>query len=292
MCGIAGFVNRAGQPADRAIVERMTATLAHRGPDGEGFYCEGPAALGHRRLSIIDVGRRRPADVERGRLDLDHLQRRALQRARAEERARAKGHRYRTVCDTESLVHLYEEEGLDFARRLNGMFARRSGTPNRSRLVLVRDRMGQKPLFYGELPGGGLAFGSEPKAVLAHPEIRRELDHASLARYLFYEYVPAPYSIWRSLHKLPRGHALCWEDGSIRVWRYWDPPGSRRAGDSTSKPAAERFWTELRDSVARHRRSDVPIGVFLSGGIDSSSVAAALCEVEPPRERPHVLDRL
>ena len=282
MCGIAGFVNRPGQPADRAILLRMTATIAHRGPDGEGFYCQGPAALGNRRLSIIDVeGGGQPISNEDGSIWITYngeLYNELELRSELE----ARGHRYQTACDTETLVHLYEEEGLDFARRLNGMFGAAIWDSTRNRLVLVRDRMGQKPLFYAELPGGGLAFGSEPKAVLAHPGIGRALDHASLVRYLFYEYVPAPHSIWQSLRKLPRGHALCWENGALRVWKYWEPPAPASA-DLDFDQAAGHFWSELTSAVARHRRSEVPIGVFLSGGIDSSSVAAALCEVEPAR---------
>ena len=151
MCGIAGFVNRAGRMADREIVERMTSTLAHRGPDGDGMYCDGPVALGHRRLSIIDVGGgAQPMSNEDGSIWVSYngeLYNEPELRAELE----AKGHRYRTVCDTESLVHLYEEEGLDFVRRLNGMFALAIWDRNRDRLVLARDRMGQKPLFYGAL---------------------------------------------------------------------------------------------------------------------------------------------
>jgi asparagine synthase (glutamine-hydrolysing) len=283
MCGITGFVNGAGRPADRQVAAVMTATLAHRGPDGDGIYCDGPVALGHRRLSIIDLaGGAQPLSNEDGSIWVSYngeLYNEPPLRALLE----AKGHRYRTACDTETLVHLYEEEGPEFVRRLNGMFALAIWDLNRSLLVLARDRMGQKPLYYGELPGGGLTFGSEPKALLAHPDISRELDHASLARYLFYEYVPAPFSIWRSLAKLPRGHLLTWQEGQVRVWPYWDPSISAVGpGALDFAVTAERFWGDFRDAVARHRRSDVPIGVFLSGGIDSSSVAAALCEVESP----------
>jgi asparagine synthase (glutamine-hydrolysing) len=283
MCGITGFVNRAGETADRAIVARMTATLSHRGPDGDGFYCEGPVALGHRRLSIIDVaGGAQPMSNEDGSIWITYNGE-IYNELELRKELLAKGHRYRTACDTESLVHLYEEEGLDFARRLNGMFALAIWDGNRNRLVLARDRMGQKPLYYGALPDGGLSFGSEPKAILAHPDVGRKLDHASLIRYLFYEYVPAPYSIWSSLQKLPRGHVLAWESGSTRIWQYWD----RAVGRSLAldfDATAEQFWGDFRAAVARHRRSDVPIGVFLSGGIDSSSVAAALCELEPARQ--------
>jgi asparagine synthase (glutamine-hydrolysing) len=282
MCGIAGFVNQAGQPADREILERMTATLTHRGPDGAGYYCQGPAALGQRRLAIIDLsGGTAPMSNEDGSVWITYNGE-IYNELELRKELETKGHRYRTSCDTETPIHLYEEEGVDFARRLNGMFAAAIWDANRNRLVLVRDRMGQKPLFYAPLASGGLAFGSEPKAVLTHPGAERALDHASLVRYLFYEYVPAPHSIWRSMRKLPRGHALCWENGSLRVWRYWQPP-IQAANQLDFEAASGRFWRELRDSVARHRRSDVPIGVFLSGGIDSSSVAAALCEVEPAR---------
>ena len=177
MCGIAGFVKRTGQAADRGIVERMTATLSHRGPDGDGFYCRrtggagASPALDHRRR------RRRPADVQRGRLDLGHLQRRALQRAGAAAGARGEGPSLPDGVATPRAWSIStRRRGSDFVRRLNGMFALAIWDARRGRLVLARDRMGQKPLFYGALPGGGLAFGSEPKAVLAHPGIGRALD--------------------------------------------------------------------------------------------------------------------
>ncbi|MDG3007224.1 asparagine synthase (glutamine-hydrolyzing) [Paludisphaera mucosa] len=282
MCGIAGFVNGGEASADRSVVAAMTAALAHRGPDGDGVHVAGPVALGHRRLSIIDVeGGAQPLANEddsvwivyNGELYNELELRPALE---------AKGHRYRTHCDTETLVHLYEEVGDAFVERLNGMFALAIWDGPRRRLVLARDRMGQKPLYYAELPGGGLAFGSEPKALLKHPDVPRALDPDGLARYLFYEYVPAPYSIWRGVRKLPRGHVLTWEDGRVEVSRFFPRPGDPR--DPSPPPfeeAASRFWGSFRNSVARHRRSDVPLGVFLSGGVDSSSVAAALCEVEP-----------
>ncbi len=284
MCGIAGFVNGSGSQAERAVVERMTARLAHRGPDGDGFHCAGPVALGHRRLSIIDLaGGAQPMCNEDGTVWVTYNGE-LYNELELRPQLEARGHRYQSVSDTETLVHLYEEEGVDFARRLNGMFAVAIWDEPRQRLVLARDRMGQKPLFHAELPGGGLAFGSEPKALLCHPQVGRELDRESLARYLFYEYVPAPYSIWRGLRKLPRGHLLVWERGQVRTWRYWQP--SVLADGDPDEPfeqVRERFWTGFRDAVARHRRSDVPLGVFLSGGVDSSSVAAALCEIEPAR---------
>jgi asparagine synthase (glutamine-hydrolysing) len=279
MCGIAGFVNRDGFPADRDLLSRMTATLAHRGPDAEGLYVDGPVGLGHRRLSIIDLeGGGQPMANEdetvwvsyNGEIYNEPELRAALQ---------ARGHTFRTACDTECLVHLYEEHGPDFVRHLNGMFALAIWDHRRSRLVLARDRMGQKPLFYARTPGGGLVFGSEAKAVLIHPEVGRRLDRDGLARYLFYEYIPAPGSIWSGLSQLPRAHVLVWEAGRTSSARYWEAPVPAGAAPDFES-AAEQLWSDFRAAVARHRRSDVPLGVFLSGGIDSSCIAAALSELE------------
>ena len=282
MCGIAGFVNGGGRPAEASILDRMTATIVHRGPDGDGAYLDGPAALGHRRLSIIDVGGgAQPMSNEDGTVwasfNGEIYNDPALRR-----RLLAAGHVFRNHSDTEGLVHLYEDEGDDFPRHLNGMFALAIWDGRRRRLVLTRDRMGQKPLYYARLSGGGLVFASEAKAVLAHPEVGRRLDPDGLARYLFYEYIPAPHSIWQGMNKLPPGHTLTWQDGKIEVRPYWTTPTPVDTGEPFEQASA-RFWGEFVEGVGRHRRSDVPLGVFLSGGVDSSSVAAALTEWEPAR---------
>jgi len=280
MCGIAGFVNRAGEAADPAVLARMTATIAHRGPDGEGNLCIGPAALGHRRLSIIDVdGGAQPMSNEDGSIWIT-FNGEIYNDPALRARLLARGHTFRNASDTEGIVHLYEDEGPDFARHLNGMFALAIWDEARQRLILARDRMGQKPLFHAETARGTLVFGSEPKALLAHPEVSRALDPAGLARYLFYEYVPGPDSIWSGIKKLPPGHVLIREGGVTTVSRFWVSPAPA-ADPEPFEAASSRFWGDFRDGVGRHRRSDVPLGVFLSGGIDSSCVAAALAELEP-----------
>ncbi len=288
MCGIAGFVNGDGAAADVEVVARMTRAVAHRGPDGEGARIDGPCALGHRRLSIIDVaGGGQPMSNEDGSVWVTfngEIYNEPTLRARLLER----GHVFENTSDTECLVHLYEEAGPCFVRDLNGMFAFGLWDARRGRLVLARDRMGQKPLFYATTPGGGLVFGSEPKALLEHPEVPRRLDPASLARYLFYEYIPAPHTIWSGMRKLPPAHVLTWEAGRVEIERYWDAPeppsdaASHLESRLDFESCARGFWTDFVAAVGRHRRSDVPLGVFLSGGVDSSSVAAALCALEPP----------
>jgi asparagine synthase (glutamine-hydrolysing) len=282
MCGIAGFVNREGVAADRELLARMTVTIAHRGPDGDGFFVEGPAGLGHRRLSIIDVeGGAQPMSNEDGTIWVT-FNGEIYNDPELRARLQSQGHIFRTSCDTESLVHLYEEHGPGFVRHLNGMFALAIWDIPRQRLTLARDRMGQKPLCYAETSRGTLLFGSEPKALLAHPEMPRRLDPDGLSRYLFYEYIPHPHSIWVGMQKLPPAHLLVREAGISTVSRYWDSP-EPLANSAPFEDASNRFWDDFRDAVGRHRRSDVPLGVFLSGGVDSSSVAAALAELEPAR---------
>ncbi len=288
MCGIAGFVEAHGRQADAELVRRMTETLAHRGPDGQGLWVDGAVGLGHRRLAIIDpVGGDQPMANEEDAIWITYngeLYNEPELREFLDGR-----HHYKTRCDTETVIHLYEEIGLEFTERLNGMFALALWDRPRRRLVLARDGLGQKPLYYACTTDGGLVFGSEVKALLVHPGVARDIDPDGLARYLFFEYLPAPYSIWRGIHKLPAGHRLVWQEGRVEVHPYRIVDSARDrievslgGASNDGSQRAELFWHAFRASVNRHRRSDVPIGVFLSGGVDSSSVAAALVEIEGP----------
>jgi len=256
----------------------MASTLAHRGPDdaGESVFELGDgrvAVLAHRRLSIIDIaGGHQPLANEDGSVQV--IFNGAIYNFRELTRGlEASGHRFRSRSDTEVLVHLYEEHGLSMVDRLRGMFAFAVWDADRRRLVLVRDRMGVKPLYYA-LPDGAvaLAFASEPKGLLPVPGVARELDPEALAAYLAFLYIPHPRSAFRGIHKLPPGHLLVHEDGRTSVRRYW----GLDAG--TDPPQEDDLWSELREAVRLRLVADVPVGAFLSGGIDSSSIVAAAQE--------------
>jgi asparagine synthase (glutamine-hydrolysing) len=284
MCGICGIVERGG-PVDTEALARMTAAIRHRGPDDDGFHVTsddaGPGVgLGFRRLSIIDVeGGHQPLSNEDRTVWIvfngEIYNFRAL-RADLERR----GHRFATNTDTEVIVHLYEELGPRCVEQLNGMFALAIWDDRNRRLVLARDRFGKKPLYYAETPGGGLLFGSELKALREHPQCPRELDDESLSQYLALEYVPSPRSILRGVRKVPAAHVLTWQEGAIATERYWDLPFGD-PHDESDEELVEEFRRLFRGAVERRLMSDVPLGAFLSGGIDSSAVVAMMAELLP-----------
>jgi asparagine synthase (glutamine-hydrolysing) len=253
----------------------MSAKLVHRGPDSDGIFVDGPAALAARRLAIIDLetGDQPIANedstvhvVQNGELYNYRELRAELERA---------GHRFRTHGDTEVLVHLYEEEGLEFARRLRGMFAVALWDAPRRRLVLARDRYGIKPLYYRADPGGGLEFASELRALP-----RGEIDLDALEAFLAFNSIPGPLTIFREARKLPPGHLLVWEGGEPRLERFARPAPTAlgELRDDDEAELIEELRARLRDSVRAHLVSDVPVGVLLSGGIDSSALTALAAE--------------
>src|SRR5262245_11047066 len=280
MCGICGIVSVAA-PVDPDRLDAMAATLVHRGPDRAGEVVDGVAGLAARRLSIIDLstGDQPIANegatchvVQNGEI-YNHLElRRELERA---------GHRFRTSCDTEALVHLYEQHDLDFARRLRGMFAVAIWDGRRRRLVLARDRFGIKPLYY-RCVGGELSFASELRALP-----RGEIDLDALEAFLAFNSVPAPLTIFREIRKLPPGHLLVWEDGAVELRQYARPAPARTAELRHDDEAelVEELRARLRDSVKAHLVSDVPVGVLLSGGVDSATLAALAAQESGERLR-------
>ncbi|GMV44018.1 MAG: asparagine synthetase B [Myxococcales bacterium] len=281
MCGIAGFVVSGRPPEDpTGVLRSMTTALRHRGPDDEGFHEAPGVHLGHRRLSIIDLGGgHQPIYNEDGQVvTVYNGEIYNFPELKAELEGR--GHHFATRSDTEILVHGWEEWGMALFPRLNGMFGAAIWDARTRTLVLARDRFGKKPLYWAETPDG-LVFGSELKALMAHPWIRRDLDLASLRKYLVFDYVPGPHSILRGVHKLPAGGLLVWSGGSARVETWWDlrfpePPAG------TEQELADRLWSLMSDAVRARLMSDVPLGVFLSGGIDSSAVVALMAEHLPP----------
>jgi asparagine synthase (glutamine-hydrolysing) len=286
MCGITGAIwTNPELGIDAALLRRMTETIRHRGPDDEGHYrtdyqvrppyeAMPGIALGFRRLSIIDLATgHQPMCNEdesvwiafNGEIyNYDYLRR----------RLEGSGHKFRTNSDTETIVHLYEDEGPDCFRHLNGMFAVALWDARRRRLVLGRDRLGKKPLVYRQDPGR-LLFASELKSILQVPGLPREIDPAAIDEYLTYQYIPHPNTIFRGYGKLPPGHYAVWQDDQLEVKPYWTPDFTAERRIS-ARDAIEQLQELLENAVKIRLRSDVPLGAFLSGGVDSSIVVALM----------------
>jgi asparagine synthase (glutamine-hydrolysing) len=280
VCGICGIVSSNG-PADPERLARMSATLVHRGPDSDGTFVRGPVALAARRLAIIDLETGdQPIANEDGSIQVVQNGELYNYRELRAELERA-GHRFRTHGDTEVLVHLYEQDGLRFARRLRGMFAVALWDSTLRRLVLARDRYGIKPLYY-RAAAEGLEFASELRALP-----RGEIDLDALEAFLAFNSIPAPLTIFREARKLPPGHLLVWEGGGVRLERFARPAPApaEELRDDDEAELLEELRARLRDSVRAHLVSDVPVGVLLSGGIDSSALAALAAEESPEAVR-------
>jgi asparagine synthase (glutamine-hydrolysing) len=278
MCGIAGIVDMTGCPVDPALLRAMTTAQAHRGPDGEGFVCRGPVGLGHRRLAIIDLatGDQPMANDDESIWIVFNGEIYNFPELRRELEAR--GARFRTTSDTEVILRAYEADGPDCVGRLRGMFAFAILDERTRRIFLARDRVGIKPLVYA-WDGRRLLFASELKGLLADPSFPREMSREALGQYLTYHYVPAPGTIFQAARKLPPASTLILslDGGSPRISRYWSLRFAPTHG------VIETDWSEglrahLTDAVRSHMVSDVPIGAFLSGGVDSGTVVALMAQ--------------
>lgn len=275
MCGICGILNfDQSETVDRSMLGAMTDELVHRGPDDEGYFVDGQVGLGHRRLSIIDLDSgHQPMTSEDGRTvvayngEIYNFQ-------SLRERLQAKGHRFSTRSDTECIVHGYEEWGTGVVDELRGMFAFAIWDGRRKRLFLARDRLGKKPLYYYH-DRQRLIFASEIKAILKHPDVAREISAESVSDYLSLLYVPAPRTIFQKIYKLPPGHWLLATDGTISVQEYWDVP-FQDLQEWDENGTAATVYGVLEDAVRCRLVSDVPLGAFLSGGIDSSTVVSLM----------------
>ena len=278
MCGICGMVGR----PDRRALRRMASAMVHRGPDDEGFFVDDRAGLGFRRLSIIDVaGGHQPLVNEDGTIHVvfngeiyNHVELR--------ERLERQGHRFRTKSDGEVLLHLFEEQGPALVEELNGIFAFALWNGGTEELLLARDHHGVKPLYYAEVDGR-LLFASELKAMLASGLVSREMDAEAVAQYLVYQAVPSPLSILREVRQLPPGSLLYHDGRTSRTRSYWTPPRQARETIESVEEACDLVRTGLTEAVRRQMMSERPLGVFLSGGVDSSAlVAIAAQQVSHP----------
>lgn len=275
MCGIAGILHfDLGARADEALLRRMTDLVAHRGPDDAGLHVAGPVALGHRRLSIIDLSAagHQPMTNEDGSVWITYNGECYNHQDFIGE-LKAHGYRFRSTSDTETLLHLYEAYGPTFLTRIDGMFALAVWDGRRRRLLLARDRLGIKPLFYYH-DREHLVFASELKALLADRSIPAEVSEVALADFLHLMSIPDPEGIFRGVRKLLPGHYLLVEDGKIREETYWEVPMVEVARKISLPDACREFEGQFRQTVASHLLADVPVGAFLSGGVDSGAVVA------------------
>jgi asparagine synthase (glutamine-hydrolysing) len=290
MCGLAGIFRsgagggRAGlDPVPAGLLRRMTDAIAHRGPDGEGFHIEPGLGFGFRRLAIIDLaGGDQPMFNEDGSVVL-LCNGEIYNFCAVRDELRALGHVFRTKCDTETVIHAWESWGAGCLERLRGMYAFALWDRRQGRLLLARDRLGEKPLYYATAPDGSFVFGSELAALAPVPGVLDRLDQAAVEDFFAYGYVPEPGSIYAGVHKLPAGHCLLIEDGRPvpEPRRYWTPAeqaaasgAGASAADAATAHAAEMLGARLAGVIERQLVADVPLGAFLSGGIDSSAVVA------------------
>ena len=275
MCGIAGWANlenKSSQNSGEAVLHAMCERMKHRGPDSEGLWTDETVALGMRRLSIIDLhtGEQPVYSEDRSIVVVMNGELYNFREVRADLEKR--GHKFETQTDTEILPHLYEEYGDAMIEHINGMFAFALWDKRRQKLLIARDKFGEKPLYYGVFDGK-LIFASEPKVLLANPSVKVEINLDALRQYLSFDYVPAPHSIYKNVYKLPAAHLLILEKGEVKTRRYWNLSWEKKETKSLES-SAEELRELLADAVRMRLVSDVPLGILLSGGVDSSTVAA------------------
>ena len=287
MCGIAGIARfERGARVEPSVLEAMTDAMFHRGPDDGGFYLDGNVGLGMRRLSIIDLATGHQPLLNEDETVALVCNGEIYNHRELSSQLRGRGHSFRTGSDCETLVHAYEEWGERFAERLRGMFGFALWDKRRRKLVLGRDRLGIKPLYY-HVGREHLTFGSEIKALLAVPGVPREVDPEALELYLSLRYVPGPRTLFRGIKKLEPGCLLVWENDCVRSPQYWDlrtiADGSDDDAGASDGELVERFAAALESCVDSHLMSEVPLGLFLSGGLDSTTMLAMMKRLDPAR---------
>lgn len=268
MCGIAGYFGE----GNKEVLKKMADTLAHRGPDDAGYFIDGNIALAHRRLSIIDLTPSGHQPMGGEDENVQTVFNGEIYNFQELRRGLEGKHQFKGASDTEVIVHLYEEIGAEAFSKLEGMFAIALYDKRERKLFLVRDRIGKKPLYYGVF-GGTLIFGSEPKALMAHPLFKKEIDLVSLNKYLQYEYVPTPHTMCKGMYKLEPGTYATYDGAELSKTRFWNVSFDKKEDSITLAAAVEKLDALLHSSVQKRLVSDVPLGIFLSGGIDSSTIA-------------------
>ena len=281
MCGITGFVRNDGKLVDEALLARMNEAIRHRGPDEDGFYVNGSVGMAMRRLAIIDLKGGQQPIHNRDRTAWIVFNGEIYNYLELREKLEKLGHTFYTHSDTEAIVHAYDQYGFDCPKHLRGMFAFAIWNERDQELFLARDRVGKKPLLYS-LVNGQLIFASEFSALLLHPDVSRDIEPEALDYYLSFMCIPAPLTAYRAIRKLEPGHWLRWRKGEIEVQRYWQPDFTKKLAIDEEE-AGERTVDVLRDAVRVRLMSEVPLGAFLSGGIDSSAVVALMAQESSER---------
>jgi asparagine synthase (glutamine-hydrolysing) len=277
MCGIVGFVNSNSRAANRQLLERMNACIVHRGPDEDGFFVHESVALAMRRLAIIDLAGGQQPIFNEDQSSVIVFNGEIYNFQELKKDLEARGHHFQTNSDTEIIVHLYDEYGADCVQYLRGMFAFAIWDFRDKSLFLARDRVGKKPILYSHRENGDLIFGSEFTALLSHPDVSREVDMHAIDSYLSYLCVPAPQTAFKQIRKLEPAHWLRWKDGRIETRRYWQPDFSKKIKISEAE-AIEETTRIVREATKLRLISEVPLGAFLSGGVDSSTVVALMAQ--------------
>src|SRR2546422_5821623 len=276
MCGIVGIVENNNALVDQALLTRMCQAIEHRGRDDDGFYFNEGVGLGMRRLSIIDVKGGQQPIHNQDRTAWIVFNGEIYNYRELREKLEKLGHTFYTNSDTEAIIQAYDRYGAECPKHLRGMFAFAIWDERAQELFLARDRVGKKPLLYAQLKGE-FVFGSEFSALLLHPALSRDIDPEALHYYLSFMCVPAPLTAYRAIRKLEPGHTLRWRKGEIKIERYWQPDFTQKI-DINEREAGERAIEVLREAVRVRLMSEVPLGAFLSGGIDSSAVVALMSE--------------
>ncbi len=277
MCAICGIIRKQGR-INIEQIQRMTRIMHYRGPDDEGYYINESVGLGHRRLSIIDIKTgKQPFANENGTIFLI-CNGEIYNFKKLRQELENTGHNFKSNSDNEVILHLYEEKGVDCLRDLRGMFAFAIWNGDEKLLFLARDRIGEKPLVYLRI-NEDIIFASEIKSLLLYPEIKKQIDISALDLYLTYQAVPSPSTIFKDIKKLPPSSYLLWKDGKVKIERYWDVDFSKKIKLKSEEEYAELLWEKLEEATKLRMVSDVPLGAFLSGGIDSSAVVGVMSKI-------------